>query len=187
MQKTDLENIVKKYYPQIKKLGLNFKSDETKVVDHLKKYPQQMLNDLDEDEMASIMLNAMDFSNAFYTDFEGIEYEIFFDSLQKISKEEIKFKNVINEVSKETYEKGIGTSKLKFDFNGDKYDYTATFYYDWFDVKIISFLNKIIEEKGLDKRIIIFGDMNVSYITYQTPDFCQKIKEIFPMLEADVL
>lgn len=69
----------------------------------------------------------------------------------------------------------------------EKYDYTAQVYYDWFDQKFISFLNEIFEKRGMAKRLIIFGDPNGAFFTYKTPDFCQRLKEEFPMLEADVL
>lgn len=87
----------------------------------------------------------------------------------------------------ESSEKGEETAEVSFKFNGEKYDYTAQVYYDWFDQKFISFLNEIFEKRGMAKRLIIFGDPNGAFFTYKTPDFCQRLKEEFPMLEADVL
>lgn len=89
-------------------------------------------------------------------------------------------------LSEETIEKGEGTGQVSFQCNGTKYDYSAAFYYDWLDTKFISYLNKILEEQGLEKRLILFGDLNASLITYQKRDFCQRLKERFPMLDATV-
>lgn len=70
----------------------------------------------------------------------------------------------------ESSEKGEGTAEVSFKFNGEKYDYTAQVYYDWFDQKFISFLNEIFEKRGMAKRLIIFGDPNGAFFTYKTPE-----------------
>lgn len=182
----DIEAFVKKNYQKIKDLGLSVKTDESNVIKSMKKFPQDMLNDLGEEGIVSFLFSAIEFSNVFYTDFEGVEYADFLKECQHISGDELSFEDVTNNVSKDTLEKGTGTSEVSFICNGKEYNYTAKFYYDWFDTGFIRYLNTIFEENGLDKRLIVFGDPNASLITYQAPDFCTRLKEAFPMLEASV-
>ena len=42
----DIEAFVKKNYQKIKDLGLSVKTDESNVIKSMKKFPQDMLNDL---------------------------------------------------------------------------------------------------------------------------------------------
>ena len=182
----DIEAFVKKNYQKIKDLGLSVKTDESNVIKSMKKYPPDMLNDLGEEGIVSFLFSAIEFSNVFYTDFEGVEYADFLKECQRISEDELIFKDVTNNVSKDTLEKGTGTSEVSFIYNGKEYNYTAKFYYDWFDTGFIRYLNTVFEENWLDKRLIVFGDPNASLITYQDPDFCNRLKEAFPMLEASI-
>lgn len=164
----DLDALVKNFFPKIKEVGLAAKADEASVVESLKKYPRDMLEDLGEEEIVVFMLAAVSFSDAFLTDFEGIGYDEFLKEIQDISAGELSFSDVNNNVSEEILEKGIKV------------------YYDWFDVKFISFLNTVFEKKGIEKRLIVFGDPNGTFITYKKPEFVKKFKENFPMMKADI-
>ena len=106
--------------------------------------------------------------------------------IQDISSGELSFSDVNNNVSEEILEKGIGTSEVSFKCNGESFSYTAKVYYDWFDAKFMSFLNTVFEKKGIEKRLIVFGDPNGTFITYKKPEFVKKFKENFPMMKADI-
>ena len=182
----DLDALVKNFFPKIKEVGLAAKVDEASVVAALKKYPRDMLEDLGEEEIVVFMLAAVSFSDAFLTDFEGIGYDEFLKEIQDISSGELSFSDVNNNVSEEILEKGIGTSEVSFKCNGESFSYTVKVYYDWFDAKFMSFLNTVFEKKGIEKRLIVFGDPNGTFITYKKPEFVKKFKENFPMMKADI-
>ena len=182
----DVTAFVKKYYPLIKDLGLTVISEEDAVIESMKQVPQEILEDLGEEGSVSFLFFAVRFSDAFGTDFEGVEYEDFLNQVQSISGGELTFSDVKHDVSEETFEKGEGTGEVSFQCSGKTYHYTAVFYYDWFDTKFLSFLNQVFEELGMEKRLIVFGDMNGYLITYQKPEFCRIFKEKFPMLNADI-
>ncbi|SFU92659.1 hypothetical protein [Butyrivibrio sp. M55] len=182
----DLDLFVKNNFPKIKEVGLAAGADEASVVAALKKYPMDMLEDIGEEGIVTFMLFEVPFSDAFLTDFEGIGYEEFLNKIQDISAGELSFVDVKDNVSEDTLEKGIGTSEVSFKCNGESFSYTAKVYYDWFDVKFISFLNTVLEKKGIEKRLIVFGDPNGTFITYKKPGFVKKFKEVFPMLKADI-
>ncbi len=182
----NLEEFVKRNYPLIKDLGLTIKTEESVAIDSLKKYPPEMYDDLSEEELLPFLIFSIEFSDVFSTDFEGIAYDEFLEKCQNISGGELSFEDVNNEVSIETLEKGEGTSEVSFKCNGSEYKFTATIFYDWFDVKFITYLNGILEKMGIEKRFIIFGDPNGAFVTYQKPDFCKKINLLFPEFEADV-
>ena len=182
----DIKAFVKENYPKIEELGLSVKTKENAVINSMKKYPQEMLNDLDEDEIISFLFAAIEFSDAFAADFEGIEYADFLKIFQRISNNELLFEDVVNHVAEETLQKGEGSSEVSFKCNGSTYNYTARYYYDWFDTKFLGYLNSILEKNGIEKRLILFGDPNATLITYQKPDFCQRLKVLFPMLDATI-
>lgn len=58
----DLDALVKNFFPKIKEVGLAAKADEASVVESLKKYPRDMLEDLGEEEIVVFMLAAVSFS-----------------------------------------------------------------------------------------------------------------------------
>ncbi|MBO4456290.1 MAG: hypothetical protein J5802_01075 [Butyrivibrio sp.] len=182
----DLEELVKKYLPKTKEVGLTTEADEATVAKHLKGYPEDMFEGMDEDEIAIYMLIEASFSDAFYTDFEGLGCEDFLKSIQDISDGELAFSDVKTNVSEETLEKGIGTSEVSFKCNGELFSYTAQVYYDWFDIKFMTFVNTVLEKMGIEKKVIAFGNPNGTLITYKKPEFVGKFKESFPMLEVDI-
>jgi len=179
----DIDAFVKKNYSKMKELGLAVESEESSVIESLKRYPMEMLDDIGEEGIVAFLFIETKFSDVFYTDFEGIEYEEFLKNCQRISGDELCFGEVTNDVADEISESGEGSSEVSFEFEGTKYNYTAKVYYDWFDIGFIAFLNSVLEQIGMKKRIIAFGDPNGVLITYQEPDFCKRLKEAYPMLE----
>ena len=67
------------------------------------------------------------------------------------------------------------------------FSHTIKVLYDWFDMNFIHYLNSDLEQLGIQKRFILFGDPNGCMLTYKNPDFTEKLRAMFPMFEADVM
>ena len=182
----DTEGIVKRMYPKIIEAGLGIIHDEAAALDALNGYPSDMLEDLVEDGENEFLFYAVQFTDAFDLDLEGLGYEDILRQIQDISDGELVFEDIREDISEETLESGEGTGEVYFKCNGEEYHFTANVYYDWLDYNIIPYLNSILEAKKMEKRIIRFGGMNGNLLTFKKPEFCEKFNALFSTLEAEV-
>lgn len=182
----DLTKLVNTYLPKFKEVGLTISRTESEVLESLKGFPQDMLNDFDEEGSLDFMLMCIQSPDAFDMDFEGLGYECFLEMIQKISKDEVVFEDAKMHVDPEVEESGQGKCDITFKCNGKKYSYNAIYNYDWFDHNFIHFVNTVMEDQKIDKRIIAFGNANICEFTFQKPEWVEKFKSLIPM-EADVM
>ncbi|MCL1963694.1 MAG: hypothetical protein FWF69_01355 [Firmicutes bacterium] len=93
-------------------------------------------------------------------------YGDFLLAVSRISNEEIRIDDYHSEVSEATFEAGIGTQEVTFTLNGNPYRFTAQFYYDWMDCTIIDYVNRILDEQGIDKRLWCMFDDGQGFVVF---------------------
>ena len=182
----DMNSFVEKYLSKFQEVGLTLNGDKDSIVEKLNGYPEDMRNDFDDEGFLDFLLLHISDKDAFYTDFEDVGYEYFLQQLQKIAGDTVTFEDVETDIDPEVEESGEGTCDVTLKCNGKPYTYTAAFNYDWLDPKFMHFINTILEEQGIDKRVIVFGGPNVCMVTLKEPEWPDKIKALFP-LEADIV
>lgn len=111
--------------------------------------------------------------------FDIIEsYGDFLLAVSRISGGEIHVGNYHSDVDESIFESGIGTQEVTFDLNGHPYCFTAQFYYDWMDCGIIDFVNDILDEQEIDKRIWCMYDGGQGFVVfYNTAEWAREFYE----------
>lgn len=84
----------------------------------------------------------------------------------RMSRGEVSLENVEIQMSDELFERGTGSLPISFALNGNNYSYSAAFEYDWMDVEIIDFVNGILGEQGIGKRIWSMYDLGQGLILF---------------------
>ena len=105
----------------------------------------------------------------------------FVKQVQELSGNEIVFEDAVTKIDPEVEESGQGTCEISFKCNGKPYSFTAVFNYDWFDPKFLTFLNSVLEDQKIEKRLMAFGNWNICMITLQPPAWMEKFKTLLPM------
>ena len=178
----DVVAFVKKYYPKIEEIGLTINSTEFSVISGLKGFNEDgMLESEDEKWLLDFLFMFIQTPDALNMDFEGLGYEFFVKQVQELSGNEIVFEDAVTKIDPEVEESGQGTCEISFKCNGKPYSFTAVFNYDWFDPKFLTFLNSVLEDQKIEKRLMAFGSWNICMITLQTPAWMEKFKTLLPM------
>lgn len=72
-----------------------------------------------------------------------------------------------------------GILTIRFRCNGTAYAYDAKFYYDWFDPKILSFLNQVINQQNTGKSLYITSDgFQNCIVFYLTKEWAEKFQDL---------
>jgi len=182
----DINEFVNENYRKLNEIGLSVDTNKSEAVKSMQMYPQEMLDDLGEEEIITFLFPCLSFSNAFTLELEGLSYSEFLCRVQKISNGELYFESINEDMSEEVVTSGQGECIVSFKYNGNDYKYTAKVMYDWMDRGFISYLNKIFEGSGNEKRLVFFGDPNGYLLAYLDPEFCKKAKAFYPVLDADI-
>ena len=85
-------------------------------------------------------------------------YSLFFQGIMSINSSEFEIANVVEDMSKVNLETGQGERRVSFLYNGQEQLFIAKDNTDWFDVKIIGFMNDILEQNGSEKKLYGFSD-----------------------------
>lgn len=88
------------------------------------------------------------------------------EAVERMSRGEVSVENVQVHLTEELFDAGSGSLPVDFQLNGRNYSYTAAFVYDWMDVEIIDFVNGILEEQGVAKRIWSMYDLGQGLILF---------------------
>ena len=182
----DLESYVKEYLPKIKFAGIETNSDEETVLKALKGFPENMLGDFDEEGLMDFLLMCIQAEDSFMTDFEGLTSDTYLDKIKELSKSTVTFEDYKYSIDPEVEESGQGEALVSFKFRGKPYEFRETVNYDWFDPRFMSFINSVLEENGVEERMIAYGGPNVCMLTFKKPEWTEKVKSVLH-IEADVV
>lgn len=85
-------------------------------------------------------------------------YSLFFQGIMSINDNEFEITNVVEDMSNVNQEAGQGKRNVSFSYNGQEQLFVANDNYDWFDLRIIDFMNDLFEQKGSEKKLYCFSD-----------------------------
>ena len=102
-------------------------------------------------------------------------YGDFLIAVSRISNGEIRIDDYHSDVDMATFEAGKGIQEVTFNFNEKLYHFTAQFYYDWMDCTIIDYVNLILDEQGIDKRLWCMFDGGQGFVVfYNTTEWARE-------------
>lgn len=190
------EIMVHENISKLKEFGIDATSIEMKIVENLTSFPTEIYESMDHEQIAGMILtqiawllygdditeHAAEPKQFFTFDVECMEpdsmYTIFLNSLSEIAGEDLVITDIKEDTSKVDYESGSGIQTVSFNCNGKSYQYDATSYYDWFDVGMLTFMNKVISEQDTEKNLYVTSDgYQECIVFYQTKDWAVRFNK----------
>ncbi|MDE7260413.1 MAG: hypothetical protein K2N77_14410, partial [Lachnospiraceae bacterium] len=184
------ENITK-----LKELGIDATSVEEKITENLTSFPSEILESMEPEQIGGMILTHI--STLLYDDtaaqpseprqFFSFDVECmdldhmytnFLNSVAEIAGEDLTITDIEEDTSKVDYESGTGVQTVTFNCNGKSYQYDAAVYNDWFDVKMLTFMNKVISEQDTGKNLYVTSDgYQECIVFYQTKDWAKRFNK----------
>ena len=184
------ENITK-----LKELGIDATSVEEKITESLTSFPSEILESMEPEQINGMILTYI--STLLYDDttvppseprqFFSFDVECmdlehmytnFLNSVSEIAGDDLTITDIEEDIGKVDYESGTGVQTVTFNCNGKSYQYDAIVYNDWFDVKMLTFMNKVISEQNTGKNLYVTSDgYQECIVFYQTKDWVKRFNK----------
>ena len=85
-------------------------------------------------------------------------YTLLFDGISSITNGEVVFSNIVEDSQNAYYENNDDIQKIFFELNGEKYAYDAIVNDDWIDIRLLNYVNRILEEQNYSKQFYFMSD-----------------------------
>lgn len=192
----EIEIMIHENIAKLKELGIDATSVESKITENMASFPTEIYESMEQEQTVAMLLTQVSWllydndetkqaaePRQFFTfDVEcmdpGSMYTIFLNSVAEIAGEELVITDIEEDTGKVDYESGSGTQTVSFNCNGKPYQYDATAYYDWFDVGMLTFMNKVISEQNTGKNLYVASDgYQECIVFYQTEDWVSRFNK----------
>lgn len=192
----ELEVFVHESLEKLQKLGIDALESEEKIVNQFHSMPQDMVGDMESKEIFGLMLGGI--ASGFYPGTELAASEIysfdvevsdtmqmytdFLEGISRIAGGELVITDIEEEISEEELEAGTGTQTVRFCCNGKAYEYAAEYYYDWFDARMLAFMNQVIAEQDTGRSLYVTSDgYQECIVFYRTEEWAEQFRREFGM------
>lgn len=152
--------------------------------------PEDILYDLGNSQILGIILDYIgEYKLSAYSfDMEVFDtnsmYTKFLNNINLLTNHELKIEVIKETTSNVNCYEGTGRQIIEFKIFDKEYKFEAKVNYDWFDINIISCINKIIEENGLNKYLYTTSDgWQNCIVFYNTDEWTKKYNYIFSELQ----
>lgn len=190
----DVNAYVHESLEKLRKLGIDALAAEKEVAGSIVFQPEETLEAMEEEQILGMLLSNI--GAGFYQGTEQAAREIytfdmevpdilrmytaFLEGVSRIAKGELAFTDVEEDVPEDVLESGRGNRTVRFRCNGKAYEYQARLDYDWFDVGILAFMNRVIGEQNLGSRLYVTSDgYQECVVLYRTEEWVQHFRELF--------
>lgn len=108
----------------------------------------------------------------------GQMYTLFLTGVQSISRGELTFTDIEEDLSGIDWDKGEGVRIVRFLCNGSPYQIEVETQNDWFDFAAISKMNEVFAREGLENRLWYTTDgYQECILFYDTPQWAEKFSK----------
>ncbi len=183
---------------KLRTLGIDVMEQEEILAQSVLRMPEDILADMDEEQILGLLFDSvgglgsydeekqcyLPMTDQIYSfDMEVFEisqmYTNFLQELSRILQGELVFTDVEEDDCKVDQESGTGIQTIRFRCNGTAYEYNAKAYYDWFDPRMLIFMNQVIRQQNTGKSLYITSDgYQNCIIFYQTEEWARKFQEL---------
>lgn len=195
-QSSRVEIMIHENITKLKELGIDATSVEEKITESLTFFPSEILDSMEPEQISGMILTYI--STLLYDDDTAAQpseprqffsfdvecmdlehmYTNFLNSVSEIAGEDLTITDIDEDTSKVDYESGTGVQTVTFNCNGKSYQYDAVVYNDWFDVKMLTFMNKVISEQNTGKNLYVTSDgYQECIVFYQTKDWVKRFNK----------
>lgn len=185
------EEYMKSCFKKLNLLGIMVdEKEQEKTIKNINLLPEDILYDLENSQILGIILdNIGEYKLSAYSfDMEVFDtnamYTEFLNNINLLTNHELKIEIIKEYTSNVDCDEGTGIQIIEFKILDKEYKFEAKVNYDWFDINIISCINKIIKESGLNKFLYITSDgWQNCIVFYNTDGWAKKYNEIFTELQ----
>ncbi|MBD5527544.1 MAG: hypothetical protein HDR02_03920 [Lachnospiraceae bacterium] len=187
----ELEVFVHESLEKLQKLGIDALEAEENIVNQFHSMPQDMVGDMESEEIFGLMLGGI--ASGFYPGTEQAAskiyafdmevpdtlqmYTSFLEGISRIAEGELEITDIEEVISEEELEAGTGTQIVRFCCNGKAYEYEAEYYYDWFDARMLAFMNQVIAEQDTGRCLYVASDgYQECIVFYRTEEWAEQFR-----------
>lgn len=189
----EIELYVHECLKKLQKLGIEALEAEKAIVSQLLFIPDEVLEAMEPGQILGLMLSGI--GSGFYPGTEAAAREIyvfdmevpdilrmytsFLEGVSQIAGGQLEITDIEEDASEEELEAGTGIQTVRFRCNGKAYEYKARLNYDWFDIRMLKFMNQVIEEQNTGRHLYVTSDGYQSCIVlYQTEDWAERYRQL---------
>ena len=185
LRMSEVEKNIEKQAETLRELGLSDISDEAIHLTQKASAPIDPITllienaasgDFDYDDVWTPSSSQIYCFDVQVNDIENM-YSLFFQGITSINDNEFEISNVVEDMRNVDAGSGEGPRTVNFLYNGQEQLFIANDYYDWFDMKIIDFMNDLFEEKGNEKKLYFFCvEYEVCIVFYRTEAWAKEFE-----------
>lgn len=204
----NVENLITASIEKLGTLGIDIPEelDMLEITKGMLGMPEEVMEAMEECQLIGMLLSHIGNGKYDYTDWSWMPlsnqvyafdmevfnvssmYTMFLQGIQAITGDDISITDISEDCSKVDFEKGCGTQTVRFQCNGKPYQYDAAVNYDWFDVGMLCFMDRVVREQNTGKYLFIASDgYQGCVLLYQTKEWSGKFQElmVFPLDSFD--
>lgn len=156
----------------LKELGIHGITDE--AIKHLEDtwniMPSEVLDSMNKTAMLLTILGRGSYdyntgiwipksSQVYSFDVEGHDmYTIFLQGILSINNNEFEITQIVEDTSQVDFNQGTGMQTISFYYNSNPYMCEVEVNYDWFNEKMLYFMNEVFEKEKNIKQLFFMGD-----------------------------
>ena len=200
-----IQNYIENSFEKMNLLDITVSEQEKqRTINDILKMPSDMLNDMEKYQILGLVLDNIGraeynienkeyklFSNNVYSfDTEVMDidmmYTIFLNFVNKLSNDELKITDILEDNNNIDYEQGTGEKIVSFKLNSKEYKYIAKVKNDWFDMEMIGYINKILQENNCKKFLYVSSDgWQNCILFYNTEEWAEKFNSNFTEINIE--
>lgn len=109
----------------------------------------------------------------------GNMYTNFMKGILPLMDGEVSITDIEEDLSGVDMESGSGVQVLRFKCNGNPYEFRAEAYYDWMDMRVVDFMNGVLETEQAEKRLWVSSDgYQGCIIFFNTKEWAKEFRRI---------
>ncbi len=199
-----IQKYIETIFKKMKLLDITITEQEKQnIINNILKMPSDMLSDMEKDQILGLVLDNIGRAEynienkeykllsknvySFDTEIMDIDtmYTIFLNFINKLSNNELKITDIIEDNNID-HEQGTGEKIISFKMNNKEYKYVANMKNDWFDIKIIGYINKILQENKSQKFLYTSSDgWQNCILFYNTEEWAKKFNNNFTEINIE--
>lgn len=192
----EINEFIHESLDKLQKLGIDALAAEKEIANQFLFKPDEELEAMEPEQILGVILSSI--GAGFYPGTEQMIHElyvfdmevpdilrmytVFLEGISRIARGSLEITDIEEEVSEETLETGMGTQTVRFRCNGTAYEYNARFHNNWFDVRMIAFMNRVIGEQNTGSHLYVTSDgYQDCIVLYRTEEWAEQFRQLFDM------
>lgn len=185
------EEHIKSCLEKLDLLGITVdEKEQEEIINNINLLPKEILCNLENSQIIGLVLDNIGEWRHFVYSFDleifdtSTMYTKFLNNINLFTNNVLKIEVIKEKTSNADCDDCNRKQIIEFKILNEQYTFAAKVNYDWFDISIISSINKIIEQNGLNKYLFVTSDgWQNCIVFYNTDEWAEKYNESFSELQ----